>query len=126
MTGRTPIRNGDIYCSPRCGGQCTYEQYQAAVAGADELVRILGEGWEPCVWDNLGWHYEARKGCCVVKPFGKSDEPLCTVFFNSDAGQVIVSGVGYRQTLDQALAEVERRANQWMRQIDEIRARVPA
>jgi len=55
----SPVRKGNIYCSPGCGGGCTWEAYEAAVAHASELCERLGEGFEPRVWENLGWHFEA-------------------------------------------------------------------
>lgn len=30
-----------------------------AQAGAAKLVKMLGKGWKPRVWENLGWHYNA-------------------------------------------------------------------
>ena len=37
-----PVRNGDKYCSPRCGRGCTYAEYEAAVKLADSIVSDLG------------------------------------------------------------------------------------
>lgn len=59
----TPVRQGDRYCSPSCGGGCTWKEYQQAVRDADQLVKQLrGEGWKPVVWENLGWHFQAVSG----------------------------------------------------------------
>lgn len=57
-----PVLNGDIFCSPRCGGGCTKAEYDAAVTAADALAAKLGPGWEPDIWENLGWHYAVRRG----------------------------------------------------------------
>jgi hypothetical protein len=57
---RTPVRRGDVYCSPGCGMGCKWEKYQEAKHLAAALAKRLGKGWEPKVWENLGWHYEAR------------------------------------------------------------------
>lgn len=35
---------------------------------AAALAHCLGEGWQPVVWDNLGWHFKAVKGCVTVYP----------------------------------------------------------
>lgn len=51
------VLNGDIYCSPRCGGGCTKASYDKAVKEADELAARLGPRWKPHVFENLGWHY---------------------------------------------------------------------
>jgi hypothetical protein len=64
----TPVRNGDAYCSPACGGGprvCSIERYKHAVKVADATARDLGAGWTPVVKENLGWH--AR----VVSPCGR-------------------------------------------------------
>ena len=58
----TPVQDGDIYCSPACGFKCTLQAYSAAVRACADLCATMGAGWEPRVWENAGWHYEARKG----------------------------------------------------------------
>ena len=67
---RTPrlSADGKFYCSPSCGGGhfCRKEWYDSAVIGADELCSVLGDGWEPVVWENLGWFYKAEKGSVTV------------------------------------------------------------
>ena len=57
---------GGIYCSPRCGGRCTRREFDRATAEAAALAKRMGEGWEPRVWENLGWHYEVHKGAAVI------------------------------------------------------------
>jgi len=37
-----------------------------ATNGAYALVSQLGSGWEPHVWENLGWHFEATKRGATV------------------------------------------------------------
>ena len=54
-----PRHRGDAYCSPACGGGCTQEAFQEATRLAAALAQRLGQGWEPNVWENLGWHYSA-------------------------------------------------------------------
>ena len=61
--GWSPVRNGDIYCSPRCGHGCTHSAYLNAVAAADALAARIGPDWKPHVWENLGWHYAAHSAC---------------------------------------------------------------
>jgi len=39
-----------------------------AAAAAAKLVKRLGAGWRPRVWQNLGWHFAARKGPISVYP----------------------------------------------------------
>lgn len=65
--GWTPRRRGEIYCSPRCGGKCTHAAFEAAHRKANALCKRLGAGWEPCVWENLGWHFSAQKGVATLR-----------------------------------------------------------
>ncbi|MEN6550088.1 MAG: hypothetical protein ABFE07_28935 [Armatimonadia bacterium] len=53
-----PQRRGAIYCSPACGGDCTWAEYQRAKRCAERLARKL-PGFEPVVKENLGWHWGA-------------------------------------------------------------------
>lgn len=64
----TPVRRGDIYCAPACGGKCTWEKFELAQASAAKLADKLGDGWEPNVWENLGWHWGAKRGELRVLP----------------------------------------------------------
>ena len=57
---------GDKYCAPACGRGCTVKEHREAVELADKLVALLGPGWKPVVWENLGWHYRATKGLITV------------------------------------------------------------
>jgi hypothetical protein len=61
------VRKGPRYCAPACGGGCTVTMYNAAVLGSRELAKRLGAGWEPHVWENLGWHYKAISPCGRIK-----------------------------------------------------------
>jgi hypothetical protein len=59
--GWEPVRNGDIYCSPRCGGKCKWDDYTHACDEAVTLAAIMKEAtgldWTDRVHENLGWHY---------------------------------------------------------------------
>lgn len=62
----TPVLNGKTFCAPACGFKCTKAAFDAATDGARALVNQLGGGWEPHVWENCGWHFEAtRRGARV-------------------------------------------------------------
>lgn len=41
------------------------EKFEAE-AKAAALVNELGDGWEPKVWENLGWHYAATNGTIKI------------------------------------------------------------
>ena len=63
-----PVRNGIYYCSPRCGFQCTRLAFEKATEEAQTLAARMGDGWEPNVWENWGWHYEVIKGIAKIAP----------------------------------------------------------
>lgn len=70
--GWTPVRNGDIYCSPLCGMGCTHEAFLTAHNRANLLCKRLDrttkiKGWTKRVWENLGWHYSAISPCGRIK-----------------------------------------------------------
>lgn len=89
--GWTPVLRGKIFCSPRCGGSCTKAAYDAAVKHAAELAALLGPGWEPVVWENLGWHYECKKGVAEMQGYkGRSRDPERLVLFLRIPGDTIV------------------------------------
>lgn len=61
-----PIRNGDIYCSPACGGGCTFAAYENAHKLANSLAKRLSSPratWTTYVHENLGWHYSVISPC---------------------------------------------------------------
>lgn len=94
--GWTPHRRGEVYCSPRCGAGCTHAAFERATAEAEALCSRLGEGWRPRVWENMGWHYAAQKGCLALHPNtgGSTVKPGWrvtgyTAFFNS-ARQIVI------------------------------------
>jgi hypothetical protein len=62
----TPVRKGDVFCSPACGYKCKWADYQSATASAAALVAELGDGWHPHIWENGGWYYSAKKGAATV------------------------------------------------------------
>lgn len=60
--GWTPKLVGETFCSPNCGWRCTKADFDAATSLAQSIVAALGAGWEPHVWENLGWHGDAKRG----------------------------------------------------------------
>jgi hypothetical protein len=62
-----PIRKGPIYCSPGCGGKCTWAAHLQAKREAARLAKRLGPGWTPHVWENLGWHWKVQKGPLSIR-----------------------------------------------------------
>jgi hypothetical protein len=63
---------GGKYCSPRCGGAkgyCTKAAFDRATKTSATLAARLGDGWQPRVWENLGWHWEVVKGTVAKDRF---------------------------------------------------------
>lgn len=63
-----PVLNGDIYCSPACGGKCKKSAYDQAVVDSNEMASLLGAGWKPIVFENLGWYWKIEKGDLELRP----------------------------------------------------------
>lgn len=53
---RTPVLNGEVFCSPACGYGCKKKDYDLAVERAAALVKSLGVPWVPKVWESGKWH----------------------------------------------------------------------
>ncbi len=88
---------GGIYCAPRCGGGCTKADYRRAVRAGAALAARMGDGWEPDVWENLGWHYKATKGVAEIYPcidhrVARNTVTGYTVFLNSSKQIVVTAG----------------------------------
>jgi hypothetical protein len=58
--------DGVTYCSPNCGLGCAKAAFDKATADAAALCERMGPGWEPRVWENLGWHWSISKGAAVI------------------------------------------------------------
>ncbi len=74
-----PVRHGDTYCSPACGGGCTYAEFEKATKKAAALAKRLGPNWKPKVWENLGWHYSIvdKENSIEVCPSTKDNLYFC-------------------------------------------------
>lgn len=68
----TPVRRGAIFCSPGCGGGCTWEAKVHADIKGKWLANVLNDSWGgvwvPRVHENLGWHWGARTRYMHVSP----------------------------------------------------------
>jgi hypothetical protein len=75
----------------RLGWVRTKAAHDKAVKDAARLAKRMGPGWEPEVWENLGWHYSVRKGVCSIHPsLFRGKLTSYTVYFNT-AKQVCLS-----------------------------------
>lgn len=98
-----PVLSGDVYCSPGCGAGCTKAAHDTAASDALKLATDLGEGWEPHVWENFGWHYRAFRDEAAIYP---STEGGYRCFFNG-VSQFIHDGNTPREALEGALADAQ-------------------
>lgn len=97
----TPVRSGSIYCSPACGGGCTWRQYETAVIQASSLARSLGAGWKPRVHENLGWHYSATNGVATMVERVQTVGQHYTLFINTSP-QIVTVGASASECIERA------------------------
>jgi hypothetical protein len=76
----TPVRDGDIYCSPACGAGCTFKAWEEAQAKSKAMADDLGPGWTPNVWENLGWYCGARAAGGNVRVYPNRDGSFSAYF----------------------------------------------
>ena len=60
--------------------QRTYDHKESITAEAERLCVWLGPGWEPRVWNNMGWCFEAHyKGLIHVNPCSQEGTWFCMI-----------------------------------------------
>lgn len=104
MLSWKPKRRGEIYCSPACGGDCTYAAFQKAKRDAEKLAKIMGRGYKPYVWENMGWHFKAYKGKIEVCPMSFTKGFTVVVQTNP---QFMTQGKNPKLLVKKALAEFD-------------------
>lgn len=91
-----------------------------ATAAANRLACRLGDGYEPVVHENLGWHYCVRKGAITVyeyivqnpmydgfpASYRASIEPGKVVAFNEDTMGISVQIFAKGKTPEEAVEKV--------------------
>lgn len=50
------------------------------------MEQLHGNGWEPMIWENLGWHYGAKNGATMRVYPDILDYKSYTCFIGSDGG----------------------------------------
>lgn len=108
----TPIRDGDVFCSPACGHKCKLADFERATERAAALVLQLGEGWQPRVWENLGWHFSAEKGAATVEyseSGGHFTASIDAGLFQQRHEQFRANGDSPRGAMEAVLAQVENK-----------------
>ncbi len=105
--GWTPVRDGELYCSPLCGGGCTYASYEAAVLKAQEMCGQLGEGWKPAVFENMAWHAQVQKGVAQLSYSGSGNGSYVLTFgIKSELSQLSGQGDSPREAVHDAFSVV--------------------
>lgn len=100
-----------------------------ATAAAERLAKRLGEGYEPIVHENLGWHYRVRKGAITVYESIQSNpnydgfpvsyraaiEPGKVVSFNKDtmgiSVQIFANGKSPEEAVENVLKARDENCN---------------
>lgn len=75
---------GKYYCSPACASckNCLKSEYDIAVAKAEYLQNIMGDGWKIIIWENLGWYSKVKKGKFTVT-CPRKDEKKYSITFDT-------------------------------------------
>lgn len=102
-----PRLRGNTYCGPKCGAGCTKQQFDDAKAEAEELATVLGKQWEPVVWENLGWHAEAKLGTANVRKSGRGRHATYR-FDTCTSPQFIGHGKTPEEAVKDGLAKMRR------------------
>jgi hypothetical protein len=106
-----PIEDGaGRYCAPACGRGCTLAEFGRAHAAGAALARQLGDGWTYHVYENLGWHYEARSACGRIKVSVSFTKPLLFTAFLGPRDCAGGTWVQTRSDAHEAVAAVLREA----------------
>jgi hypothetical protein len=112
-----PERSGNIYCAPACGWGCKWKDYQRAKTRAEKLCKQLGNGFEPRVWENFGWHGSAVLGQIqVYLPSSTRDD--YTAAYNSDCRG---HGTTAKRALEDMLADFRERAEEASKRCSQIK-----
>ena len=113
-----PVRHATVYCAPACGSGCTLEEHDEAVRKAAALAKKLGPAWEPNVWENMGWHYNAVCGSASVSPMS-SGKYWSSVYFGGK--QFMGNGHSPLKALAIAVAEIDAAMELWQRERQALR-----
>jgi hypothetical protein len=96
---------GGIYCSPACGCGCKADDHNRAALEAREDAARLGQGWEPRVWENGGWHGKVVKGAAEVMRYKSYQLGTVYTAYIRSARLFTGSGPTPEEALDRALSE---------------------
>ena len=111
----TPVHSGPIYCSPACGGKCTWNAYMKAYVESEQLATELGPRWMNGCHENLGWHVCARHRTANVTicPTGPNQ-------YTCYMGQWCAQGKTPREALHSAAQQAINTANDIFNMLKEL------
>jgi hypothetical protein len=119
-----PVRDGEVYCSPSCGGQCKWNDFILANQKAAALAASLGPNWKPHVHENLGWHWCARSEFGHAKVYESYNKcSSTTIDYNCLLGEDDSPGgkwVGWGKTPQDAVKAALKKAYQEMEIISDV------
>lgn len=84
------------------------------MAAANKLAAEIGDGWKPRVWENMGWHWSAKKAHAAVH-FSRLSETY-TAYINGKDVQVIGCGATARDAVADGLAKLDALIEQLQRE----------
>jgi len=94
----------------RCSDECA--EFEGAVCNAKALVKALGTGWVPRVWENSGWHFAAVTRCgrmkIHVREYRNYTRYIAYLGEADDVGGVWVASGDTPQTAAQAVLDIAR------------------
>lgn len=90
---------------------------------AADLARRMGDGWEPHVWENSGWHYKICRGTTSIHAdrhgrYSAWIEPDCLM------GHCAAQFIAYADTPEDALGFAIQDARTFIARIDQALADV--
>ncbi|MDD2892552.1 MAG: hypothetical protein PHF20_01365 [Halothiobacillaceae bacterium] len=106
-----PVRDGNVFCAPACGAGCKYSDYQHAVNAAQAMINMLGHGWKPDIWENMGWHYRVFKGKVEVsfdEHIGFTASIRIDCIFDAHSGVISECDIDARQAVEKVVARLDR------------------
>src|SRR5271170_7592802 len=111
MNWKARTQSGGIYCSPACGARCRQAAYDRAKVESAALAKRLGQGWQPVVWENMGWYWSVEKcglslrqtyrGSTIIGDYRLISRYTC--YFNNDVRQVVTDGRTPESPIEKAI-----------------------
>lgn len=115
-----PRKHGLTYCSSACGRGCTIIEFDKATNQAAMLALKLGPLWVPEVWENLGWHWNVKRGPWTVNPLYDGAGYNTITGYTAKLGNGRYSWLGKGETAIAAMNDAKLQARAEIKQLMEI------